>query len=85
MCLLRAPTNKAVLFEIGRSETGYSTATTPRGRSAAPKIYHDILYSTATTPRLSAALFGEQGGVAERSAFGGLASSKVGLLKILRF
>ena len=40
----------------------------------APKTYHDILYSTAKTPRgRSAALSGELGGgVAERSAFGGL-------------
>ena len=51
----------------------------------APKMYHGILYSTAKTPRgRSAALSGELGGVAERSAFGGLASSKVGLLKILK-
>ena len=64
----------------------YSTAKTPRGRSAAPKMYHGILYSTAKTPRgRSAALSGELGGgVAERSAFGGLASSKVPLLKILK-
>ena len=48
------------------------------------RVCYRCLYSTATTPRLSAALFGEQGGVAERSAFGGLASSKVGLLKILK-